>query len=594
MPTISRDGDKLVVESVPREHPALKLVPGVTYKGRRQRFDGRLSWVTYAQLYAIFGAELTVDPSLDEWLATEGARQAQLRWLGKQLELPPDWDFLGENNLYPPQRVGTEFLLLAKGAVIGDEMGGGKTPQICIGIKELLDAHPGRRALIVGSKSSLTEVWVPHVRKWTGIDPAVAIGNIKERRAAIESDSPIVMMSYDTLLQHTKLARFGNIAFKRCPECLRPDDPVPTVPVKAQQCEAHAKELNAIDWLVVAADEIHKCFDPKSKRTRALKALMWPTEWRWGATGTPSANHEADFWSILNAVQPNEFPSRSQYIERYVAQGWSPWGGLVLYGLKADTRDEFTAITDAIMIRRPRKILTPWLPDALPPEVRVVELPRALRTAYDEVKDDLIAQIDGGMILAPNPLTNTLRLRQLACAMLEQVGEDDEGKPKYRMIEPSPKIDELEAIIEEVGPDEPLVVFAESRQLIQLAEERLAKNGTTFSSFHGAQLDIENTSHMARWQRGETQVLLMTLAKGAESFTLVRSHIIIYIMESYSFLQMQQSRDRIDRDGQTKAPLHIHIRSANTVETKVAAAQSDKGERFEALVRDAEWLKELL
>ncbi len=594
MPTISLDEAKLVVDSVPREHPALKLVPGVRYNGRRGRFEGKLSWVTYTQLANIFRTELTIDPSLKAWIEAEDARQHQLRWLGRQLELAPEWVWLNPNTLYPPQVVGTEFLQLARGAVIGDEMGGGKTPQICVGIRDLLAAHPGRRALIVASKSSITEVWVHHVREWIGVEPAVAIGNIRQRRDAIWSDSPVVLTTYDTLHTHTKLTPFGNQAYKRCPVCLRADDPVPIVPVKPQLCEAHAKELNEVDWLVVAADEAHKIKDPKSKRSRALKALTWKADWRWLATGTPTANHEGDFWSLLHAVQPHEFPSRSQYIDRYVAQGWSPWGGLTLYGLKADTRDEFNFLTDAIMIRRPRKILMPWLPDALPPEIRYVELPRKLRDTYDEVREDLIAQIDGGLLLAPNPLTNATRLRQLACAQLEQVGEDKDGHAVYRMVEPSPKLDELEAIIDEVGPDEPLVVFSESRQLIQLAEERLTKKGTPWSSFHGGQLDIENESHMRKWQDGLTQVLLMTLAKGAESFTLVRAHIIVYVMESFSFLQMQQSRDRIDRDGQVKAPLHIHIRARDTIEQRVAESQSDKGDRFESLVRDRDRLKELL
>ncbi len=470
-------------------------------------------------------------------------------------------------------------------------MGGGKTPQICVGIRELLDAHPGRRALVVGSKSSLELVWAPHVREWIGVEPAVALGDVKRRRAAFESDSPVVLTSYDTIHQHSRLSPFGNLSYRRCPDCLRPNDPVPTEPVKPAQCEAHDKELNQIDWVVVAADEAHKIKDPTSKRTRALKALMWRAPWRWLATGTPQANHEVDFWSLLHAVQPDEWPSKTAFIERYLTTGWDGWGNLTLLGLNPRAADEFHALTDAIMIRRPRSVLMPWLPKALPPEVRVVELPRGLRTTYNGVRDDLIAQIDGGLVLAPNPLTNATRLRQLACAALEQVDETT-----YRMVEPSPKLDELEDILDELGPDEPLVVFAAYRGLIELAEERLAKRKppTAFSSFHGGQLDVENESAMRRWQAGETQVLLMTLAKGAESFTLTRSHIIVYIQESFSYLQMQQSRDRIDRDGQTLPPLHIYIRSAGTIETRVAAAQADKGERFEELVMDRARFKELL
>jgi SNF2 family DNA or RNA helicase len=420
------------------------------------------------------------------------------------------------------------------------------------------------------------------------------IGNMKQRREALTSSSPVVCTTYDTLHLHSRLAPYGNIAYKRCPDCLRPQDMVPVEPVPEHRCEAHEKELNEIEWLAVAADEAHKIKDPKSKRSRALKAVAWPAPFRWLATGTPMANHEADFWSLLNAVDRAEWPSRTEFIDRYCLQGWSPWGGMKIIGLKSDTAAEFHELVNSRMIRRPREVLMPWLPKALPAQVRYVELPSKLRKTYDVMKAELIAEIEGGLVLAPNPLTNAIRLRQLSCAMLELVGDDAHGKPVYKMTEPSPKLDDLEDIIDEVGPLEPLVVFSASKQLVLLAEERLTKAGVLWSSFHGNKTDHENNGDMARWQAGETQVLLITLAKGAESLTLVRSHIAVYIMESYSSLEMTQSGDRIDRGGQTKEPLRIYIRSNNTIESKVADSIADKGVRFESLVRDAERLKELL
>ncbi len=598
MPIVEREGDTIWVWAEPREHAAVGKIPGASFSGARRQFKLRLSWSALMQLRVTFGAQLQIGTELTAWALEVQTAKEQLKWLGMQLEVPEGWMFLKDSPLYPPQVVGTEFLLLAGGAILADEMGGGKTPQVCVGIRELLDANPGRRALVVGSNAALKHVWQPHLREWTGVDPAMALGDINQRRKAIASDSPVVCISYDNLKTHTRLTPFGNHRYKRCPDCLRSTDPVPPEEVPSARCEAHPKELNAIDWLVVAADEAHKIKDPGVIRSRALKALTWRAPFAWLATGTPMANHETDFWSLLNAVARNEWPSQTEFVDRYCETGFS-WGGLNITGLNAEYAAEFHELVAARMIRRPRAVLAPWLPEALPDQVREVTLPAKLRKAYNAMRKDLLAQIEGGMLMAANPLTTTTRLRQLACAMLEEVTpayDNDAGErvpATYAMVEPSPKLDELEDVLAETDP-EPVVVFSDSKQLILLAEQRLTKAGVSWSSFHGGKTDTENDSDMRRWQEGRTRVLLITLAKGAESLTLTRARIITYIMESYSALQMDQSRDRVDRIGQTLPPLRIIIRSKDTIEERVADALADKGVRFEALVRDTQRLKELI
>ena len=593
MPKLHTDGRALWISAEPREHTAVKMVPGATWAPKHLLFKARLSWISYAQLWAIFGDTLELDPEVLEWATAEAERRRQITYLGAQLDVPPGWDFLGTErarDLYPPQRVGSEYLLLAGGAILGDDMGGGKTPQLCVAIRELFEAGHKGRVLIIASRAALEQTWVPHVREWVGVEPGVMLGDVKQRRAVLDSEARVMLTTYGLLSTHTKLARYGSLAYKRCADCLGPTDAPTQQPVKPTRCEAHPKELNAAPLLAVVVDEAHLIKDPTTAQTRACKAVLWPARYRWVATGTPTANHEADFWSLLNAVAPNDWPSRSQFIDRYCSTFYTPeFGNLTITGLKPETRAEFHALTASVMLRRPRAVLAPWLPKALPPVVREVELGVKVRKHYDELRKELITELDSGVLVAANAAVRFGRLHQLASADLEQVGEDD-----YRMVEPSCKLDELEAILAELPAGEPVVVFARNRQLIELAEVRLAKSRYTSSSYHGGQLDIENANAMAHWQAGHTQVLLATLAKGSESLTLTRSHIIVYLQESTSFLEMQQSRDRIDRIGQTLPPLHIYIRAARTIDTRVVAMLTDKGDRFEELVQDVERLKAML
>ena len=218
-----------------------------------------------------------------------------------------------------------------------------------------------------------------------------------------------------------------------------------------------------------------------------------------------------------------------------------------------------------------------------------MELTPKHRKLYDAMRDELIAKIDGGMILAPNPLTNTIRLRQLACAFLEQVGEDE-----YQLVEPSPKLDELEELLTGELIDEPVVVFAEFRDLIKLAAARLEKRGITYSVLVGGQTEAEADFEYQRWQDGHTRVLLMTIATGAESFTFTRSAFTIYLQRPYSRLMNDQTEGRTHRIGQTRDVTYIDIVTADTIEDRVFQVLKEKDERFEEVVRDRNRLKELL
>jgi SNF2 family DNA or RNA helicase len=196
----------------------------------------------------------------------------------------------------------------------------------------------------------------------------------------------------------------------------------------------------------------------------------------------------------------------------------------------------------------------------------------------------------GELLVAPNPLAQLMRLNQLASA---SASVDEQGI--VTLEAPSPKVDDLIDLLEEMG-DEPLVVAAVSRQLIELAAERLKRLNIPHGLVTGAQSGYERAQAVERFQNGKLRVILLTLGAGAEGLTLTRARRMLFMQESYSEIQNAQGRDRIHRIG---SEIHDSIQiivqiTPGTVEEKRREIVATKAMRMEEIVRDESTLLQLL
>jgi ATP-dependent helicase YprA (DUF1998 family) len=133
-----------------------------------------------------------------------------------------------------------------------------------------------------------------------------------------------------------------------------------------------------------------------------------------------------------------------------------------------------------------------------------------------------------------NPLTQAIRLCQFASAYGELVpptGEVDEFRaPKTRSCSPTRRArpTRLEEILLETG-DEQVVVFAESKQLINLCHDRLVEGRreegrpdvrVEVGLVTGDVPDYQRAENVRLFQNGEMKAILLTLAAGGEGLTL--------------------------------------------------------------------------
>lgn len=469
------------------------------------------------------------------------------------------------------QRPGVAFLVRNKRAILADPPGTGKTAQLIRTLQVL--AEMGEEpfpALIICPNSLKLSTWSFELSKWAPeLTVQVVDGNATQRRKQLATNASCYVLNWEGVRLHSRLAAYGTIALS--------------------EKERAPKELNEMGFRTVIADEAHKMAEPRAAQTRALWAVMHQAEFRYLATGTPIKKDIGNLWSLLHGIEPAWFPARTKYLDRFADTSINYFGGLDVHGIKPENKDEFFRIVDPLMRRIPKEAALPQLPAKLPTAIRHTPMTPKQKKAYEQMRQHMIANL-GELLVAPNPLAQLMRLNQLASA---NATIDDQGN--VTLISPSPKVDDMVDLLEETG-DEPLVVAAVSRQLIELAADRLMKLDIPHGLVTGAQSGYERAEAVRRFQDGRSRVILLTLGAGAEGLTLTRASRLLFLQESYSAVQNAQCEDRIHRIGSERHDSIQIIKqiTPGTVEEIKQEILQVKALRMEEVVRDKSTLLKLL
>lgn len=574
------------------EKDSVKLIPGSKWI-RSNMWSLPLSWGSCQALRGIFGDRLIISERLDMWARHEidtrinpcNEIRMAAQWAGGA-QIEPD--------LYPFQDVGVEFLYRAQRGALFDEMGTGKTIQTIRALRRTANWGLSPFPVCVVAPNSAKRGWASawshttsarhpvHIKDFcVEGDPQVMTfvitGTPIQRRktfkeavyAIAEGFDVAIIINWEAVRQFSRLAPYGSTALT--------------------DAEKVPKELNEIAFHSVVADEAHRMKDAKSKQTRAVWAVQHggAVEFAYALTGTEIANNVGELWPIMHGIAPMDYPTKTKYVDRYCLQDYTPYGGLNIIGVKPETRDEFFRILDPRMRRMPQSLVLPFLPPVIRPAPRYVEMTPKQKKAYKEMKDNMISVTDDGqMIFATSNLTQNTRLLQFTSSFAEINGEG-----KVRLTEPSSKLDELDTIIDDMD-GKPLVVFAQSSQLIDLAQARMEKRGITHRVVTGDTPESLRQSYVDQFQAGDAQVMLMTIGAGKEHFTLTRANVLVFLQRSWSMVENLQAEFRVIRIG---SQIHesitiIDMVTADTVEENLMPTFYEKCARLQEISRDRETL----
>jgi SNF2 family DNA or RNA helicase len=612
----------------------LRALPSSQWDKKRMLWTIAKTWPTCLALANDFAGDLEVGPHLKAWMdnlySTKIAPAYALREVTGSDQ--------GYERLFPHQRVDVMFLSTAMRAILANGLGSGKSQSAFSTVRHMAE-NLSREVfpVLVVCPNSTKFSWAREIGEvWPGLRVTVIDGSATQRAkqfAAAKGDRSIpcpvhapvdevenapkpkskskrkpaepvcmcgshcVIINWESVRNHSRLKPYGSIALKKCTEHGGTDPDL-----KVTQCEVHPKELNGIDFKVVIADEAHRMMDPSSKVSRAVKAAAGDAEIRLALTGTPIADSPDDLFSILNFLDPEAYPSKMKFLDRYCETHFDAWGNTVVSGIKKERKDEFFQGLDPILRRMPKEVILPFLPPVLRTR-RDVELSAKQQKAYTQMQKQMVAELDGEVISTTSPLVKTTRMLQLASAY---------GEVEYRMVvdektkklvekafvklsDPSCKLDAFMEDLPDYG-DDSVVIFTVSSQLANMLSARLTKAGHAHGLITGDQDAIERQVHMDNFQSGLTKYIIVTIAAGGTGITLTRARVAVFLQRSWSMIENTQAEGRVHRIGsQVHESVHIvDYVAKGTCEETVFEAVAEKGRQLQTILRDEQLIKKFV
>jgi SNF2 family DNA or RNA helicase len=478
-------------------------------------------------------------------------------------------DFRPPNGLTPrPYQVDGALMIGCMGkALLFDQAGTGKSATSVLGLLERqargTDIFP---LLIVVPSWEVATVWTDHIRDWApGWPEPVRYGG-----------SGRTVKGRDILVTTYSTASLDAV-----------DASGPLVRLKAK---------------AVVADEIHLAKGNSTQRSLALRRIAKHAATFVGLTGTPVTRDSGDLFPVLEAMDHASWPAKERFVKRYCLTSKTDYDETI-DGLDPLREPEFRAALQGQV----RRVAKADVLDQLPPliySVRKVELPESWRKSYDAMEADMLAELpDGTEISVMETLAQLTRLGQLASSacdveVTEEVDErTGELKKHYEVTlrAPSWKIDALLEVLAE-RKDQQLVVFANSRQLVDIAEAACAKAGYRCGLVTGTASAKDRARDIAAFQGGELNVILCTAGAGGLGITLTAASTMVFLQRPWSLAESLQCEARAYRLGSERHDVVevIDIIAMNTVEQRVREALKGKAAQLAEMVQDPRVVRELL
>lgn len=567
---------RIVVDVSYRDKDRAKAVPGARWSTEHRIWSVPQSWTACLALRSEFGSDLVIDPEVRAWATPISKIKDSLR-RGRttiDYELPADiLELPGMADLYPHQRVDAVAIRFAERYLLMNDTGLGKTRSALAGLSYIQATTGDAFPVLVTAPLSMLRTWEDEI---AGFFPdatiSVVTGTPSKMRKALEPGADFYVICWDSLRKYTRLVGHPQ--------------------AKLTDLEREEHELNALGIRTLVADECHRVKNVAAKRSRAAYYLSERCKYVIGLTGTPMQDTPEDLYGALHMVAPHEYPTKTSFLDRYVEYEWNVWGGKDVKGIRQDRLDEWQSNFDA----RSRRMTKEMVLDFLPPKietVRWVELPPKHRKAYDTLENNYMATLEDSVMAVDNQLVLAGRLLQLANALGDMV-TDDEGNEHFVMSgDSSPKVDAfVDDYLEGDFAGEQIVVFADSRQLIELVGAALKKHKVPYVEIHGGVTGDERKAAMDAFQAGEFPICLLTRA-GGEGITLTAASTMVRLVRSWSSTVHKQVQDRVHRIGSERHEVirYVDYVTEDTIEMGQMARLAEKERRSQETLRDGELLE---
>ena len=526
----------IVVRSAFQLKEHCKAVPGARWNKSRKLWEYPASPATAAALQREF-AELPTEfsASFEELLdQSMAAQKASRHKSAEDLPAIPGSDV--DRPAWLHQRQAFWFCRELQAGMLAMDMGTGKS-RVTV---ELLRANEAKRILIV-CPNNVQRVWPRELKRW-GLEHAEVFafatngGSIADRtRRASEK---------------MRLAAARDVPF------------VLVINYEAVWRDAFSKWAKEIRWDYVIADESHRIKSPGSKVSKFMAQMTKRSVRRLALSGTPMANGPLDLYGQYRFLDPGIFGTNfSRFRARYAVMGG--YGGYEV--LDWQRPEELNEKFHSIAYEVGAEVLD--LPDDHDID-RPVQLGSKAAKLYGKLTEQMIAEEGDSVFTAANVLTRILRQQQLTGGSIN----DDDG----RNVEvDDAKEKALEELLEDLGADEPVVVFCRFVHDLRVVKRVAEKLGRRYGELSGrSKSALASDATM----NPEVDVAGVQIQSGGVGIDLTRARYAVYYSLGHSLTDYEQSRKRVHRPGQDRPVTYFHLIAEGTIDEDVYAALQSKQE----------------
>ena len=321
------------------------------------------------------------------------------------------------------------------------------------------------------------------------------------------------------------------------------------------------KELEKANFQIIIIDESSKMKNNKSQITKALLDFSNKINYRYILSGSPAPNSPLEFWAQMAFVDPNLLGDNFyRFRNNWFYQ--SDWSGYQ-YSITPPNKEK-------LMRKIGRKAIFFAKDDCLDlPDktyvTRKIEMSDVQKAAYQQMKDDLLLEIEGKTIIASNQIAKIMKLRQVTSGYIY-----DESRGTIKISDT--KFNELFDVLDEIGDRQVIIWIQFHFEGVELMKHFKEKACALWGDVKAE----DRITAINQFKSGQKQYLIANPATAAHGLTFTNCQYSIYFSLSYSAELWKQSQERIHRIGQAKNVTYIYLICKDSIDEKIYTALQGK------------------
>lgn len=350
-------------------------------------------------------------------------------------------------------------------------------------------------------------------------------------------------------------------------------------------------------------DESHRIKNPNSKRTKMILALAPLAAFRRIATGTATPNSPPDMFSQAEFLAPGQGILGTRSYRSFVATYTKlhPQNSPLVQHIKSQSKRRINPqipVQDSegnpiyMNLDKLEKIVSEFsyrvlkkdcldLPEKIP-KLRDYELPPWQRKYYDQVKDELLIELEG----CDDPETFD---GVAAGRKLQQINSGFiliDGNPRILNEKENPRIDLMAGIVEDYEGQ--FIIWAQYIWEFELIRRQLEKMNISAGFYYGDVKDADREFAVDEFQAGGLRAFVGHPAAGGVGLTLTAAEDVLYFTNGFKWDDREQSEDRCHRIGTVKHVTYTDLLAINTIDERVLSTLKSKGNMSKAIMGELE------